>query len=56
MGITADYELNDTEIANLYKWLNMHDMLHDKELFKGLMNLLERCLEDHFIDESERDV
>lgn len=54
-GITADYELNDTEIANLYKWLSMHELLHDMEPFRGLIRLLERCLEDHFIDESERE-
>lgn len=53
-GITADYELNDVEIAKLRSWLDTHEMLCQIEPFKEVAAFLDRCFEDQIIDEDER--
>jgi hypothetical protein len=55
VGISADYELKDKEIAELHNWLNIHEHLHHLHPFADTVNLLERCLEDGIIDEDERE-
>lgn len=54
-GVSCDYLMNDAEIGGLRSWIEIHEHLHKKEPFRGLVKLLNRCLEDQVIDEDERE-
>lgn len=54
-GITIDYEMNDEEIIKLKDWMDHHDYLLLSDPFYSLSTLLQRCLKDGVIDESERE-
>ena len=55
MGISLDNEITDEEINQLAGWLDIHKYLHDKEPFKTVIEKIKQVLEDHYIDEDERE-
>lgn len=55
MGISLDNKITDEEIIQLADWLKIHNYLHDKEPFKTVVEKIEQVLEDHIIDENERE-
>ena len=54
-GISIDYDLTDTEIGELQKWLGLYVHLHEIEPFRTVSSMLNRFLEDQVIDDSERE-
>ena len=54
-GISIDKKLLDGKIIALNGWLKDHETLHNLEPFRSTVLLIERCLVDKIIDESERE-
>jgi hypothetical protein len=54
-GIALDYEVSDVEISRLYAWLQSHEHLLHMEPFKSIYGILNQALEDHVIDQDERE-
>lgn len=55
MGIALDNKVTDDEILQLSDWLKLHQYLHDKEPFKSVVRKVTEILDDHIIDEDERE-
>lgn len=55
MGIAADNWIVDDEVLHLSDWLETHPYFHDREPFKTVVSIIERVLDDHYIDEDERE-
>lgn len=54
-GLSIDHQLNDTEIAYLQGWLEMHCNLELRPPFNEVFWLVQRILKDDVIDPDERE-